>query len=228
MICDLRISGDRRISGAQTIPISESDIRVNFKNPCKIIAAANATTEGVGQAQFHSSDGGATWSQTNLPLISGDLLHGDPNVDWTSDGTAWSITIGIDSSVTNLQLRSYKSTDGGASWAFDGTASGSQTAADKEMMWVDHSPTSPFKDNIYVIWHNNEPVRQPSTAVWIWQTPIKGGSETTERDRRRHKDQQLQACFALWPDTGSRKLLVASLLMGAHWAPAHRYHIRFV
>jgi hypothetical protein len=139
MICDLRISGDRRISGAQTIPISESDIRVNFKNPCKIIAAANATTEGVGQAQFHSSDGGATWSQTNLPLISGDLLHSDPNVDWTSDGTAWSITIGIDSSVTNLQLRSYKSTDGGASWAFDGTASGSQTAADKEMMWVDHS-----------------------------------------------------------------------------------------
>jgi hypothetical protein len=218
MICDLRISGDRRISGAQTIPISESDIRVNFKNPCKIIAAANATTEGVGQAQFHSSDGGATWSQTNLPLISGDLLHGDPNVDWTSDGTAWSITIGIDSSVTNLQLRSYKSTDGGASWAFDGTASGSQTAADKEMMWVDHSPTSPFKDNIYVIWHNNEPVfvNRRTGPSGSWQTPIQvSGSETTGTGIGGDiKTNSFGRVFALWPDTGSRKLLVAKSIDG--------------
>src|SRR5215472_9181294 len=150
--------GDLRISGSHSFPFSESDIRVNFKNPCKIIAAANANVlDEVGQGQFCSSDGGTTWSQTSLPFIPGDVLHSDPNVDWTSDGTGWAITIGIDDSITNFQLRSYISSDGGASWVFNSTASGDQTAADKPMMWIDHSPTSRFKDNIYLIWHNNEP-----------------------------------------------------------------------
>src|SRR5258705_1292863 len=87
-----------RISGAQSFPYSESDIRVNLNDPRKIIAAANAnvTAGGTGQGQFFSSDGGANWGQTNLSLNSGDLFQSDPCVDWTSDGTAWAITIGFD------------------------------------------------------------------------------------------------------------------------------------
>src|SRR5260370_16170353 len=110
------------------------------------------------QAQFYSSDGGATWGQTSLPVFPGDDSQTDPAVDWTSDGTAWAIAIGIVVRPPSNYLRSFKSLDGGASWAFDATISGlDQTALDKEMMWVDHSPTSPFRDNIYVIWWNNQP-----------------------------------------------------------------------
>jgi hypothetical protein len=40
---------------------SESDIRINFWNPNKVIAASNhIETSGI-QAQFYSTDGGATW-----------------------------------------------------------------------------------------------------------------------------------------------------------------------
>src|SRR5450755_679007 len=81
-----------RISGAQGTPRSESDIRVNYNSPNNIIAASNAIGPST-QAQFYSSDGGATWGQTSLPVVPGDSFQSDPAVDWTSDGTAWAITI---------------------------------------------------------------------------------------------------------------------------------------
>ena len=57
-------------------------------------------------------------------LTASDSSHSDPAVDWTSDGTAWAITIGI--SASGNVLRCYKSTDNGATWTFDSTVSGSQ------------------------------------------------------------------------------------------------------
>src|SRR5699024_2012520 len=89
------VSTNRRVSGAQTVPRSESDIRINFWNTSKIIAASNNIGGSGQQAQYYSSDGGATWGQSFLGLQTGDSFHSDPAVDWTSDGTAWSATIGI-------------------------------------------------------------------------------------------------------------------------------------
>ena len=83
-----------RLSGAQTTPRAESDIRVNYGDTSKIIAASNAISATGTQAQFYSSDGGSSWGQTSLPLTGADTFHSDPAVDWTSDGTAWAITIG--------------------------------------------------------------------------------------------------------------------------------------
>src|SRR5580698_1396411 len=120
-----------------------------------IIAASNSISAVGNQAQFYSSDSGATWNQTTLPLVLGDNFHSDPAVDWTSDGTAWALTLGI--SATGGALRSYNSTDGGATWTLEATPSGAQTAVDREIIWVDHSPTSPFKDQIYTTWHNGVP-----------------------------------------------------------------------
>ncbi len=203
-----------RISGAQTFPYSESDIRVNVNDPSKIIAAANANIKagGTGQGQFYSSDGGATWGQTNLPLNTGDKFQSDPTVDWTSDGTAWSVTIGTPDFST-LKLRSFKSTDGGATWTYDADACGTQTNTDKQMMWVDHSSTSPFKDNIYVIWHNGNPVfvNRRTGPSGSWQTPLQiSGAETTGTGIGGDiKTNSSGDVFAFWPDTTSSKLYVA-------------------
>lgn len=93
-----------RISGANTTPRSESDIRINYGNPNQIISGSNNLGES-RQAQFFSSDGGVTWGQTTLPLLPGDSLHSDPTVNWATDGTAWATTIGIDASTTILQMR---------------------------------------------------------------------------------------------------------------------------
>ena len=202
----------------QTVSRSESDIRVNYWNPSKIIAASNNIGGSGQQAQFFSTDGGATWGQTTLPLQTGDAFHSDPTVDWTSDGTAWSTTIGINSAGTVLKMRAYKSTNGGATWTFDGTFSGTQTNTDKQMMWVDHSATSPFKDNIYVIWHNGNPafVNRRTGPAGAWQTPIQvSGAETTGTAIGGDvKTNARGDVFGFWPDTGNRGIFVAKSTNG--------------
>ena len=85
------------------------------------------------QAQFFSTNGGATWGQTLPAPAPATPSMSDPTVEWTSDGTAWSTTIGINSAQTALHMRAYKSTDGGATWTFDATFSGTLTNNDKEM-----------------------------------------------------------------------------------------------
>jgi hypothetical protein len=135
-------------------------------------------------------------------------LHSDPTVGWTSDGTAWATTIGINADSTVLQMRAYKSTDGGKTWVFDGTFSGDQTRADKQMMWVDRSQTSPFRDRIYVIWHNGRPAQVSYRNNVGWHAPIRvSGAETT--GTAIGSDITTNAAgdvFAVWPDTGSKSL----------------------
>src|SRR5580693_1888493 len=93
-------TSEQNISGNPGIPRSESMIRINPFSPAKIIGASNNIGGNGEQAIFFSTNTGATWSQTQLPLQSGDSFHSDPTVEWTSDGTAWSTTIGIDASAT--------------------------------------------------------------------------------------------------------------------------------
>jgi hypothetical protein len=195
---------------------SESDIRINFKNPLRIIGAANNLSGSGRQAQFYSSTGGATWGQTTLPLPAGDVFNSDPTVDWTSDGVAWSTSIGVNSSVTQLHIRSFRSTDGGATWKLDGTVSGSHTSADKQIQWVDHSATSPFKDNIYVIWHNDNPAYVNRRTATGWKTPLKvSGSESTGTAIGGDvKTNAAGHVFAFWPTTGNRKVFVAKSTNG--------------
>jgi hypothetical protein len=204
------VISDHRVSGPQTAPRSESDIRINFRDPSRILSASNDIEASGRQGIYYSGDGGATWGQTSLPLASGDSFHSDPTVDWTSDGTAWSTTIGITGSV--LRMRAYKSTDGGATWSFDATFSGTQTSTDKQMIWVDHGDASPFKDNLYAIWHNGSPVfmNRRTGPGGAWQTPIQvSHRETTGTGIGGDvKSNSAGDVFGFWPDTGSGKLFV--------------------
>ncbi len=134
-----------RISGAQTSRRSESDIRVNYWDPTKIIGASNNIGGSGQQAQFYSTNGGATWGQNYLPLASGDAFHSDPTVDWTSDGTAWATTIGINSAGSVLKMQSYKSTNSGATWTFDATVSGSQTTPTSRSCGSTTAPRRPSR-----------------------------------------------------------------------------------
>jgi hypothetical protein len=201
-----------RISGRRDVPRSESDIRINFWDPKRIIAASNNDGDTGQQAQYWSTDGGATWGQSFLPLATGDLFHSDPTVDWTSDGTAWSMTIGINEQGTELRMRSYKSIDGGATWVFDDTFSGQQTYADKEMLWIDHSSASPYKNHIYTCWHNGDPafVNHRTGPKGSWGKPLRvSGPET--RGTAIGCDVKTNAAgdaFVFWPATGSRNVVV--------------------
>jgi len=198
-----------KISGQSSTPLSESDIRMNPGNAQHIIAASN-NIGGGQQAQYFSFDGGVSWGQSFLPLLPGDSLHSDPTVDWLSDGTGYATTIGISAGSTVLQMRGYKSTDGGKTWVFDATFSGSQTSTDKQQMCVDSSPTSPFRDNIYMIWHNNAPAFVNHRTGGSWQVPKQiSGNETTGTaiggDITTNANGDV---FAVWPDTGSQTLFL--------------------
>lgn len=212
-----------RLSGAQTTPRSEADIRLDYVDPTKIIAASNSIGAAGTQAQFFSSDSGVTWKQTTLPLASGDNFHSDPAVDWTSDGTAWALTLGIGAS--GNALRSYRSTDGGATWALEATPSGAQSAVDREIIWVDHSPTSPFKDQIYTTWHNGVPAFVATrTAAGVWQAPIQisGGEQTGPAIGNDIKTNSVGDVFAFYPDgDGSHKLRLVKSTDGGATFGAH-------
>src|SRR3954447_23817547 len=135
---------DFSISGTQSSPRSESDIRVNFWDPSRIIGSSNNLHGGGTLAMFYSTDGGASWEQNVLPRDIGEAFQSDPTVDWTSDGTAWATVISVFNSPFRLYLHAFKSTDNGATWKRDQTISSpDQENADKQMLWVDHSEQSP-------------------------------------------------------------------------------------
>ena len=205
-----------RISGAQTASRSESDIRINYWDPTKIISASNNISGSGTQGVYYSTDGGVTWGQTNLPLASGDAFHSDPTVEWTSDGTAWSSTMGINSGQTVLKVQSYRSTNGGATWSFDGTISGSQTNTDKQMEWADHSGSSPYANNIYAIWHNGNPAFMNHRTSSGWGTPIQvSDSQATGTCIGADvKTNSAGDVFGFFPDTGSRGLFVVKSTNG--------------
>src|SRR5262249_4038225 len=96
------VGANLRISGAQPSPRSESAITIDPDSPSQVLAASNAIVAAGTQAIFFSSDGGATWGQTALELVAKDAFHSDPTADWTQDGSAWSMTIGINKSGTRL------------------------------------------------------------------------------------------------------------------------------
>jgi hypothetical protein len=137
---------------------------------------------------------------------------GDPAVDWTSDGTAWALTIGIDST-PNLRLRCYKSTNGGKDWTHDSLVSGTSTIADKPSFWVDHASGSPHRDTMYATWHDGvkAQVAVRNGASGSWGTPLTvSGSETTSTaDGGDIKANAFGDVFVFWPNAGGQTLLMA-------------------
>jgi hypothetical protein len=205
----LHESANTRISGVAPSPRSESDIRVDFRNPQRIIAASNNITGSGLQMQYYSFDGGLTWGRTTLPLVPGDAFHTDPTVDWTSDGTAWATTIGVTAGGLT-RIRAYRSGDGGATWTFDGTVSGDQKSVDKQQVWVDHSASSPWRDTLYAIWHDSGPVfvsrRRPGGG---WERPVPVSPKQPGTGIGADvKTNAAGVVFGLWPNTRTRKIQV--------------------
>jgi len=82
---------DFMISNMTPTAISGCDIRINYNNLCQIITAVN---QAVGPlALFYTDTQGTSWTPSVLPLVTGDLNHRHPSVDWTPDNFAWVVTV---------------------------------------------------------------------------------------------------------------------------------------
>lgn len=132
---------------------AESAVSVSPVDSDIVVAGLNGGFGG--QEMLFSSDGGDTW--TSAPDLTGSECC-DPTMGWKSDGSfAYNVTLG------GNDVWFYRSDDNGQTW--DSLAdltpgddrrelSGpSASLNDKEYVHVDNHPDSPFKDNIYITWH---------------------------------------------------------------------------
>ena len=201
---------------------SESFIAVDYINPRFLIAASNNISGSGRQKQFFTADTGLTWSSTELPLTAGSAFHSDPAVGWTSDGTAWATTLGINNSGSAIAVQVYKSTDRGAGWRFVSTVSTGNNN-DKELMCVDADAGSPNKDNIYVVWD------VPGNGMRFVRSTNRGVSWSSISTLS--SDQAIGSHVATgpsgeiyvgWPDVNSRELRIRkSTDGGATFGPTH-------
>jgi len=133
---------------------AESAIAVSPTNPNNIILGLNGNFGG--QQMMYSTDGGASWN-TSSDLTGNECC--DPSVEWNSDGSyAFTATLGFG------DVWVYRSDDNGATWdSFTdetpgddrrefANGTGTKVFSDKEFIHIDKSPTSPYKNNIYVLW----------------------------------------------------------------------------
>jgi len=136
---------------------AESAIKIHPADTSRVIAGSNGP--GGGQKMWYSSDGGSSWTQSSLPLGG---TNGDPAVEWSSSGQyAYTTTLG-NCSFFGCAVWFYRSADNGQTWtSLESITPGSPrrqivaSNGDREYIHVDKSPSSPFKDRIYVFFHQS-------------------------------------------------------------------------
>lgn len=129
---------------------------------------------GQGQRMHYSTDGGETWTLTDLPF-GGTCC--DPSVAWSSGGGfAYATTLG-NCGVAACELYFYRSSDGGVTWTDLETippAPGNprrtvSISADREFLHVDQHTASPYVDRVYASYHED------GTMHVAWSTDFGGG-----------------------------------------------------
>ncbi|MEM1270193.1 MAG: sialidase family protein [Bacteroidota bacterium] len=144
------------------IGAAESTVSYNPLDPSRVLAGANGAT--FGQEMFYSTDGGSSW-QAAAQLPQGNTCC-DPTIEWSFDTSyAYTATLGGCGFLCNIWV--YRSDDGGLTWnGLENETPGdprreltNAQISDKEYLHVDRSPTSPYKDNVYIGWHDNNTMK---------------------------------------------------------------------
>jgi hypothetical protein len=133
-------------------PVNEDPITADPANPSHLLSGGNDYNCGTIQGFYASDDGGATWKEHCMPLLSGGTGEGDPDVAYDGKGGAYILGISQGGTAANNGIVMQKSTDNGTTW---GTAhigpkpfySGGLT--DKEWTEADNTSTSPHFGCLY-------------------------------------------------------------------------------
>jgi hypothetical protein len=104
-----------------------------------------------------STDGGTTWTNTHPFCAPGGRVNfGDPTVVYDAMHSVWVagyLSSGGAPSCGGQGIGTSRSTNDGATWTV-GNCAHVGTSDDRESMWVDNSPSSPFFGRIYFTWND--------------------------------------------------------------------------
>lgn len=145
---------------------AETAIKLSPVDPNKVIAGS--IDAGANTRMWWSTNGGTTW--TLAPPLLGST-NGDPAVDWSANGSfAYTTSLG-NCGFSGCQVWFYRSADGGKTWtSLESATPGdprrevATARADKEYLHVDKSSASPFKDRIYITWHDGNVMKFSRSA----------------------------------------------------------------
>lgn len=192
-----------------TTPVGaeETAIAVNPVDTNYVIAGSNGP--GSGQKMWRSTDGGATWS-TAISLTGNTCC--DATVGWSTDGQI-AYTSSLVNCGSSCGVAFYRSLDKGTTWTQSATLVSS--GSDKEYLHVDSYPGSPYKDNIYVSWHQSNVQKfarstdkgQTFSAVQTLDSAFKGIGSDIASD----KDGNV---YYFFPSTGGRQIRVVKSIDG--------------
>jgi len=202
------LSGEVKITSPNGA--AESAVKINPVDTNIVIAGSNGP--GSGQKMHYSTDGGASWTETTLPQ-GGTCC--DPTVDWSSDGSlAYSSTLGS-CGAGGCSIWVYRSDDGGVTWnGLENVTPGdprrelTNGGSDKEFIHVDKHATSPFKDNLYVTWHDSN-VMKFAVSSNSGNTFSQQAFSSLSGDRGIGSDittDHTGAVYYLWPAFNSRTI----------------------
>ena len=174
------VSGEVRITSPSDA--AESAIKISPTDTSKVVAGSNGPNGG--QRMHWSSDGGATWTQVELPL-GGTCC--DPAVDWSSNG-AYAYTTALGGcGFFGCGVWFYRSDDGGQTWnGLENETPGdprreiASGGGDKEYLHVDQYAGSPFRDHLYVTWHDGNVMQFARSTDFgnTWATQSLGGGSS--------------------------------------------------
>lgn len=211
---------------------SENSIVIDPNNKSNLLNSNNATNQPstgstYGADYYHSEDEGVSW--TGSKQGAGGTNSGDPAACINLNGRYF---IGyIDAAYG--QSVSY-SDNMGSTWTVSKVANGTMfNMLDKNHLWVDISPSSPYKGNLYDAWMQNSQINvsRSITNGTSWEPKIvvstgtNAGSHNQGENFKCGPDGEVYCVWAVydnWPGDEKALGFSKSLDGGITWSPAVR------
>ncbi len=229
-------SPDVEITTATNVTQSENSVFVSPLNNMVVLNSNNSSDYPVsviyGASGFVSTDGGLTF--TGSAQGTGGNNSGDPSVAIGLNGRFYNNYIADDGGNGNAW-----SSDMGATWTHVQVAPNPGSLADKNHMWVDNSPSSPYVNNLYAGWtdfgsgaSNNQIMISRSTDLGLtWSakvavsTAVAAGSHNQGVNIQTGPNGEVYVTWAIydaWPALETALGFAKSTDGGVTWQPAVR------
>ena len=139
-------------------PQSEVNISIDPTNSKNILVSAQTYFGNSIQGYYYSNDGGQTWNGSDH-LPNSAYGRGDPCTAFDAIGNGYIVSMSPDANIGSNGhapvpngYYMLKTTDHGTSWQPEVRGYGPVSSFDKEMIAIDNSSGSPYKNNFYCAW----------------------------------------------------------------------------